>query len=91
MYVDEADDFIDVGLDPLCSFFSEDKVAVIEGGSNVGTNDRVNEVLVMGFFGDGWIKYGLLDHVGDLGQKISWQSDVNVGAEDMTGAVDVVF
>ena len=66
-------------------------MAVLKGSSIVGTNYVVNEVLVMGFFGDGWIKYGLLDHVGDLGQKISWQSDVNVGAEDMTGAVDAVF
>ena len=58
-------------------------MAVFKGRSGVGKNDRVNEVLAMGVVGEWWLKYGLVDHVDDLDWKISWQFDVNVGADEM--------
>ena len=53
----EMINFIVFGLDPSCSLFSKDEVMVLKGGSSVRTNDRVNEVLVMGVSGEGWIQY----------------------------------
>ena len=58
-------------------------MAVLDIGSCVGGNYGVNEMIAMLVAVKGWLIYGLVNHVGNLGRKINRQLNVNVGAEEM--------
>jgi hypothetical protein len=60
--IGEPSNFVEIGLDVLCSFRAFDEVAVLEGRAGGWVDDRVGEVLTMrvaGVGADGVVAGGL--------------------------------
>ena len=66
-------------------------MAVLEVGSGVRTSYGVNEVPSMWVSVEGCLQCGPVDYFGYQGQKINRYLDVNVGANEINGAVNAMF